>query len=105
MKYMHPELQKLPSRVKREILSIIHELLDMGWQISFVRYDARSFGNWHVDLIRPNSDVRVVKDRSQYFATGPAFNVLQKAGLGKSFDDPEQFRQTLAGWATAQASE
>lgn len=102
---MHPELRKLPARVNREILLIIHELLEIGWQISFVRYDPRSFGNWYVDLIRPNSDIRVVKDRSQYFATGPSLNELQRAGLGNSFDDPQQFRQTLAAWAAAQASE
>jgi len=98
---MRTGLETLPRAVAREVLSIIERLLEKGWQVSSHRYDPKSFGNWYVDLVRLGLEIRVVKDRSQFFVTGPSMDDLQGAGLGHSFDDPERFRQVLIAWDTS----
>lgn len=97
---MRTGIEEFPRKVAQEIHSIVNELVENGWQISFARYDRKSFGNWYVDLVRLGFEIRIVKDRSQYFVSGPSKNDLQRVGLGGSFDDIGEFRRTLIAWAT-----
>jgi hypothetical protein len=98
MNNMADTIDNLPSAVTGEIRSIIEELLEKGWNVSSFRYDRKSFGNWYVDLARFRFEFRIVKDRSRYFVSGPSMNELRRVGLGRSFDDQEQFRRALVAW-------
>jgi hypothetical protein len=89
----------LPVEIAKEADELISELQAIGWTISAAHYDARSFGNWYVDLCKANDRIRLTKDRSQYTFSGPSIPEIQAAALWKAFDNLEEFRHAVAKWA------
>ena len=90
----------IPIEVEAEAGELIAELYSVGWKVSTSRYDAKSFGNWYVDLCRAGHTMRLVKGRSQYMIAGPPTREIKAAGLWKAFDDFQEFRHVLIKWAT-----
>ncbi len=78
---------------------MIAELHALGWTVSKSRHDAKSFGNWYVELHRDGDTPRLVKDRSQYMLGGPPTEAIRAAGVWQSFDDLEEFRRAILKWA------
>ena len=89
----------LPSEVAAEAGDLLRALGQAGWTIYGGRYDADTMGNWYVDLRRSDQRMRLVKDRSQYMVTNVPGEVLKAAGLWKAFDDWQEFRAAVLGWA------
>jgi hypothetical protein len=93
-------MEGLPVEVEREVGGLIAQLQVAGWTVSAHRYDAKSFGNWYVDLHRGNQRIRLVKDRSQYLIDGSQVDGITAAGPLKAFDDLVEFRQLVSKFAT-----
>jgi hypothetical protein len=87
--------EDLPVEVKSEIGALISKLRGAGWVVSASRYDAKSFGNWCVDLYRADRLIRLSKDRSQYLMDGSDIEEIKAAGLWKAFDDLEELRKAV----------
>jgi hypothetical protein len=90
----------IPVEVETEAGELIAELNSAGWTVSTSHYDAKSFGNWYVDLRRADLTLRLVKDRSQYMIGGPPTKTIKATGLWRAFDDLEEFRHAIVKWAT-----
>jgi hypothetical protein len=86
---------ELPIEIARDADSLISTLRARGWILLEARYDAKTMGNWYVDLTRGGLSLRLVKDRSQFFVTGPELKV---AGLWRAFDDFAEFQQAIVNW-------
>jgi hypothetical protein len=84
--------------------SLISTLRACGWIVLEARYDAKTMGNWYVDLTRGGLSLRLVKDRSQFFVTGPPATELKVAGLGRAFDGFAEFQQAVVNWAIGSPS-
>lgn len=90
---------RLPVEVEVEAGRFISELCSAGWIISATSFDAKSFGNWFVDLQRDGIEILLVKDHSQYFICGPT-EELKLAGLWKPFQELEELRRLVVKWVT-----
>jgi hypothetical protein len=99
MMTMGSESEDLPIELETEAGALISELRETGWTVSAFRYDAKSFGDWYVDLRCEDRMVRLVKDRSQYMIDGPT-EEIKAAGLWKAFNDFGEFRRAINNWVT-----
>jgi hypothetical protein len=88
----------LPIEIAKDAGSLISTLRAAGWILLEVRYDAKTMGNWYVDFARDEVFLRVVKDRSQFFVTGPPIEDLKVAGLRRVFDDFAALHQAIVNW-------
>ena len=52
MMTMGSESDDLPIEIETEAGALISELRETGWTVSAFCYDAKSFGDWYVDLCR-----------------------------------------------------
>ena len=91
--------EDLPAEVEVEVGALVSELHAVGWRVSAARYDAKTFGNWHVELRRAGTLIELVKDRSQYMVGGPPTEAIKAAGLWRAFDRLEELRCALMKWA------
>lgn len=101
---MDVEPDNLPVEIAREAGLLISTLRTAGWILPEARYDANTMGNWYVDLARDDVFLRLVKDRSQFFVTGPPIQNLKAAGLSRAFDDFAEFQQSVLSWAIGNRS-
>jgi hypothetical protein len=92
---------ELPEQIKEEIGPLLSMLGIAGWVVNDSSYDPNSFGNWYADLTRGNLTIRLVKDRSQYYVSGPTES-LKATGLWKSYPDLADFCGAVAAWANEQ---
>jgi hypothetical protein len=90
--------------IARDAGPLVSRLLANGWILLEARYDAKTMGNWYVDLTRDGLSLRLVKDRSQFFVTGPPAGELRIAGLWRAFDDFAEFQQSVINWAIGSRS-
>jgi hypothetical protein len=88
----------LPIEIAKDAGSLISTPRVAGWILLEARYDAKTMGNWYVDLARDDLSLRLVKDRSQFFITGPPIEDLKVAGLGRVFDNFTEFQQAIVNW-------
>jgi hypothetical protein len=95
---MGSESDDLPIEIETEAGALISELRETGWAVSAFCYDAKSFGDWYVDLRREDRMVRLVKDRSQYVIDGPI--EIKAAGLWQAFNNFGEFRRAINRWVT-----
>jgi hypothetical protein len=93
-----------PIEIARDAGSLISTLRASGWILLEAHYDAKTMGNWCVDLTRGGLSLRLVKDRSQFFVTGPPAAALKVAGLWRAFDDFAEFQQAVVNWAIGSPS-
>jgi hypothetical protein len=93
-----------PIEIPRDADSLISTLRASGWILVEAHYDAKTMGNWYVDLSRGGLSLRLVKDRSQFFVTGPPVTELKVAGLGSAFDGFAEFQQAVVNWAIGSPS-
>jgi hypothetical protein len=93
-----------PIEIARDAGSLISTLRASGWVLLEARYDAKDMGNWYVDMTRDGLSLRLVKDRSQFFVTGPPAAELRIAGLWRVFDDFAEFQQSVVSWAIGSRS-
>ena len=91
----HPTL---PTEVEEEVGALVSELIRAGWKLSGASYKPQMFGNWIVELQRDGSEIRLVKDKSQYYLDGPPRDELQTHGLWRAFIDLSEFRSSLLEW-------
>jgi hypothetical protein len=96
---MHDNEINLPAEIKSEAGELLSELKSAGWSVETALYDARSFGNWYIDLQRAGITIRLLKDRSQYLIQGSNLREIKSAGLWKAFNDLNEFRRAVVGWA------
>ncbi|WP_157466734.1 hypothetical protein [Edaphobacter aggregans] len=90
--------QVLHPKIAKEAGTLITELQTKGWSLSTLIYDARSFGNWYVELCRESDCIQITKGRNQYNLSGPPIAELQAAELWKAFDDWEEFHHCISNW-------
>ena len=88
----------LPIEVEAEVGTLISSLRHAGWTISAASYDGECFGNWYADLFRASYTIRLVKDRSQYFALVPS-EIAKSAGLSRAFENLDEFQHAIGEWA------
>jgi hypothetical protein len=88
----------LPADIAREAGSLISTLRTAGWTLLEARYDAKTLGNWHIDLARDDLSLRLVKDRSQFFVDGPPVQELKATGLWRAFEDFAEFQRVIVNW-------
>jgi hypothetical protein len=88
----------LPADIAREAGLLISTLQTEGWILLEARYDAKTMGNWYIDLASDDLSLRLVKDRSQFFIEGPAVEELKAAGLWGAFEDFAEFQQVIVNW-------
>ena len=88
----------LPDDIAREARLLISALQTAGWTLLEARYDAKTMGNWYLDLARDGLSLRLVKDRSQFFIDGPPVEELKAAGLWRAFEDFAEFQQVIVNW-------
>jgi hypothetical protein len=93
-------MQNLHPKIAEELKPLLMELDTAGWKVFSHRYDARSFGNWIVELRRNDHWIEFVKDRSQYRVDGSQIEEIKAAGLWTVFDDLDEFREAVAKFAT-----
>lgn len=94
----------LPADIAREAGLLISTLQTAGWILFEARYDAKTMGNWYIDLTRDGHSLRLVKDRSQFFVTGPPAAELKVAGLWRAFDGFAELQQAVVKWAIGSSS-
>lgn len=94
----------LSVQVEAEVGGIISALNATEWVVSTSLYEAKSFGNWYVDLRRGEHTIRLVKDRSQYMIEGSEIQEIKSAGLWHAFDDLGEFNQAVTHWITSHGS-
>ena len=94
-------------RVAVEIQSDIGGLLDklakMGLMPTGSLYSPESFGDYYVDFGSPVGWFRIVRDRSQYQLDGRR-ELLEPAGLWRSFNSREQFERQVLTWLENRAA-
>jgi hypothetical protein len=95
---------ELPIEIAKDADSLISTLRASGWILVEAHYDAKTMGNWYVDLTRGGLSLRLVKDRSQFFVSGPPAVELRSAGLWRAFDDFAEFQQSVVSWAIGDRS-
>jgi hypothetical protein len=91
---MPEENSPLPAELVAEIPVLIPYLLQAGWEIFEFRYEPETFGNWYVDFFRSSRNIRLVKDRSQYFVNAPKAD-LEAAGMSHVFTNATEFQQSV----------
>jgi hypothetical protein len=91
-------VKELPVEIRDEMEALISMLLGRGWSLVSIFYDAKCFGNWHIDLRNGGSTLRLVKDRSQYMIDGSELDELKAAGLFQAFDGLKEFRTAIINW-------
>ena len=89
----------LSADIARETGSLISTLRTAGWTLLEARCDAKTMGNWHIDLARDDLSLRLVKDRSKFFVDGPPVEELKATGLWRAFSDPAKFQEAVLKWA------
>ncbi len=80
---------------------MISSLRTAGWIISGSVYDANAMGNWYVDLARHDLYLQIVKDRAQFYVSGPPIEELKAKGLWRAFDDYAEFQRAVVNWSDA----
>jgi hypothetical protein len=91
-------------KIIKEAGALISELQMRGWSLSDAFYDARSFGNWYVELCMKSDCIQITKDRNQYTLTGLPISELQAAALWRAFDDWAEFHYSVSKWAVNKPS-
>jgi hypothetical protein len=94
--------QSIPVEVETEAGELISELRSAGWKVSISHYEAKSFGNWYLDVTHAVRTIHLVKDRSQYMITRQSPPELNAAGLWRAFDNLQEFRHLLIRWIKTQ---
>ena len=82
----------LPIELEAQAVAMISSLREAGWTVSACFYDADHFGNWYTDLCHAGLTIRLAKDRSQYFISGPT-EEIKAAGLWRTFDSLDEFQK------------
>lgn len=95
------ESQAVESEVRKDVGVLLDELTSLGYRVISSSYSPESFGNWAVTLTGPKT-FQLCKDRSQFFIWGDRTRdeqSLERAGLSRAFDDPEEFTRLVLAWA------
>jgi hypothetical protein len=96
---MHEVFRSVAPEIQAEIGALISNLQALGWTVTDSRYEARSFGDWYVDLEGRSPAIRLVKDRSQCMVREVPIEILKMAGLWRVFNDVEEFKAAVFRWA------
>jgi hypothetical protein len=89
---------EIPKEVAKDIGPFLRRLADLGYEPYASLYDAKSFGNYYVDLRAGEFWLRVVRDRSQYYIDSKSTDQLRQAGMLRAFDDRKAFEQAVLEW-------
>ena len=100
MAVMSDSGEDITVEIESEVGTLISQLHEAGWLVSASRYDAKTFGNWYVDLHRADHVIRIVRDRSRYLMDGSHIQEIKAAGLWRAFDDLEEFSRAVGKWIT-----
>jgi hypothetical protein len=88
----------LPPPISADIGGFLHELDSGGWLVQSATYDEESFGNYVVEVRHLKKWFDIVRDRGQYFVSGPSMEALRPFGLARAYDDQQAFAQAVRGW-------
>ncbi len=92
---------QLEKEIDSDIGHLIERLVELGYEPTGSLYDAKSFGNYYVDLSSGKTRLRIVRDRSQYYVEGSSTEQLRRAGMFRAFDDRSAFERALLDWLRA----
>ena len=92
---------EIPKEVAKDIGPFLNQLAGFGYEVYDSRYDARSFGNYYVDLCAGEVWLRVVRDRSQYYIDTRSTDKLREDGMLRAFDDRKAFERVVLAWLRA----
>ena len=86
------------SAILDDIGPLLAELSRLGVLEVASSYDAKSFGDYFVELRGPNGCFRITRDRSQYIIFGDD-DRLRAMGLLRAFDSLDEFQRAALAYA------
>lgn len=94
----------LPGPISDDFGDLLPALAEAGFLPSAGEYSPDTFGNYWVDVAGARGSMRIVRDRGQYFVTGCPREVLERAGLWRTFGDREEFQDRIVAFVRSVAS-
>jgi len=87
---------QLPPEIDDDLKEVAFRLEALGFSATQSTFSA-SFGDYFVDLVGRGRQLRIVRDRSQYFVDADRDD-LERAGLWRTFEDRDEFLTRLLTW-------
>ena len=92
----------LPAEIEADTGSLLEELTELGFRVVEARYEAKSFGNYYVDLAGPICALRITRDRGQYLIDAD-IDRLKSLGMFRAFADKEELRAAIRSYVHSMA--
>ena len=92
----------LPVEIEADTGALLGELTELGFRVVEARYEAKSFGNYYIDLVGPICAFRITRDRGQYLIDADV-DRLKNLGMFRAFTDKEELRTAIRSYLHSMA--